>query len=193
MGKVITINRQFGSGGREVGKRLSQALSYFYYDKELVYKLSELSGLDPTYIENNCEKYNTASYPYMIGRSFMSYQQPIVQMNIDLQIKQREMILDIAQKEDAVIIGRCADYILKNENVFKVYIYASNMDFRVKRCFDNAPEGENKTEEQMRKQILQIDKQRSKYYNQYTGQKWGDMQNYNLCIDTSKVCIKKAV
>ncbi len=193
MGKVITIGRQFGSGGREVGKRLAEELSYNYYDKELIKKISEESGLDIDYVENQSEQHTNQTLPYLVGKSFMAYTQPIDTINIELHIAQNTVLKEIAEKENAVIIGRSADYILKEENPLKVFIYASDMDYRIERCYNKVPEDRAKSKKEMQKEILKIDKKRASYYEFTTDQKWSNLGNYNLCIDTSKVGIKGAV
>ncbi len=193
MNRVITIGRQFGSGGREVGRRLAEELSYNYYDKELIKMISKESGLDINYVENQSEQYTNQTLPYLVGKSFMAYTQPIDTMNIELHTTQNTILKEIAQKGNAVIIGRSADYILKEEKPLKVFIYASDMDFRIERCYDKVPEDRIKSKKEMQKEILKVDKKRASYYEFTTDQKWSNLNNYNLCIDTSKVGIKGAV
>ncbi len=190
MNKIITINRQFGSGGREVGKRLADELSIAYYDKELLEKMATESGLSAEYIAMYDEK-STRNFGYTFGRTFSGYQQSpsdIVQLNYTKVIRQ------VGEKGNAVIIGRCANQILQDQSPFKIFIYSSDMDFRVNRCFEKVPsDRETKSEKQMAKEILKIDKQRAKYHEFYTGQTWMDMSNYNLCIDTSMIGIRGAI
>ena len=190
MSRIITINRQFGSGGREVGKRLADALQCAYYDKELLSKLSEETGFSPDFIEQ-FDEVATRDYGFTFARTIVSY---IPTPMEKIQIEQNILLRKIAEKGNCVIIGRCSNNVLSEYNPFKVFIYSSDMKCRVERCFEKVPEDrETKTFEKMEKEILAVDKRRRKYYEYYTGEKWLNMNNYNLCIDTSKVSIKKAV
>ncbi len=190
MKKLITINRQFGSGGREVGKRLADALDCAYYDKELLNAIMEETGMVGSGINLYDEK-ATRNYGYTFGRTFTTFQQS---PSDKLQIAVNKIIKQSAQKGDAVFIGRCSDYVLRELNPFKVFIYSSNMDFRVERCFEAVPEDRSsKGEKGMIKEILAVDKTRAKYHAHYTGLNCEDMKNYNLCVDTSEVGVKGAV
>ncbi len=189
MNKIITINRQFGSGGREVGKRLADELQIAYYDKELVEHLSENSIINPNYMEDFEDAIATRHYAFTFGRTFSL---PLLTPTEQLQRKQAKIIKEIANKQDCVIVGRCANYILK-EKAFKVFIFSSDMDMRIQRCYDKNKDDFNISKVEMEKQIAKIDHQRSKYYQSFTGEKWLDMSHYNLCIDTAKIDIKKAV
>lgn len=188
--QTITINRQFASGGREVGKRLADALGVAYYDKELLQEMAEKSGFSKKFVEEY-DEVSIKNYHFTYGHAFASYNNsPMTQL---LQI-QSETLQQIAEKESAVIIGRCADYILRDKNPFKVFIYSSDMEARIKRCYEKVPEDVGvKTEAEMKSDIRRVDKKRSEYYEDYTDQEWIDMSNYNLCIDTSKVGVKGAV
>jgi len=190
MRKIITINRQFGSGGREVGKRLADALQIAYYDKELISKIAVETHLAPNYIEKFEESVASRRYPITFGSSFsMSPLSP----NDTIQIAQTKIIKELANIGDCVIVGRCADFILKEQDTLNIFIYSSDMNMRIQRCYDKSSADKETSKEQMRKEILAIDKQRGKYNSYYTGQDWQSMSNYNLCIDTSKFDIKKAV
>ncbi len=188
--KIVTISRQFGSGGREVGKRLAEALGVAYYDKELMSMVSEETGFATEFIEKCSESVASTQFAYTFGRAFVRYQHHPEEQ---VQLAQLKVIRELDKTNGCVIVGRCADYLLKNDNPFKVFVYSSDMGYRVERCFDRVPEDREKGEKEMQKKITSIDKQRAKYYDYYTGKKWGEVENYNLCIDISKVGIKKAV
>ncbi len=190
MGDIITIGRRFGSGGREVGKRLADELGFAYYDKQLLESVAEQTGLAVDYIEQYSEAGYTRNYPYAFGRAFVSYQQSPAEK---IQLAQIDVIKQLADKGPCVIVGRCSDYFLSDSNPFNVFINASNMECRLKRCYDKVPADKGKSENQMKKEILSVDKTRAKYYEFSTGQKWGDMQNYHLCVDTSLFGIKNTV
>ncbi len=188
--RIITISRQFGSGGREVGKRVADALSIAYYDKEILQAISEQAALDTTLIDK-LDSNVSRSFGYTFSRSFMMYKQLPVN---EASFAKTDMLKKLASKSSAVFVGGCYDYILRESDPFKVYIYSSDMQYRVNRCFDKVPE-DRKTisEKKMADEILEIDKNRAKYYESQTAQKWANSENYNLCIDTSKVGTKGAV
>ncbi len=191
MSSIITISRQFGSGGREVSKRLADKLGFAYYDKQLISEIEKESTFSPEFIKKYSEAPITHTFPLSFGRTLpMYYQQPA---SVQVQIEQTNVIRKLAQKGNAIFVGRSADYTLRDEDIFKVFIYSSDMDKRVQRCFEKGADTEDQTEKSMEKEIRKVDKRRAKYYEDFTGQKWGQMTNYNLCIDTSKVSIKKAV
>lgn len=189
MKKIITINRQFSTGGREIGKRLADTLQISYYDNELITKVAEESKLDPKYIARYEESSVSRLFPFTFGKT-MTTKYPIPQDTVYLE--QSKIIRKLAQTQDMVIVGRCASHILK-DSAFKVFIYSSDMKKRIERCYDKVPSDSNKTTEEMQKHILNIDKERRRYYEFYTDEAWLDMQNHNLCIDTAKVSIEHAV
>ncbi len=188
--RTITISRQFGSGGREVGKRVADALSCAYYDKEILNAISEETGLDTVLIDE-LDSNASRNFGYTFSRSFKVYGQlPIGEVTL----AKSNIMKRLAGRQTAVFIGRCSDYILSEHHPFKVYIYSSDMDYRVKRCFSKVP-GDKAViaAKEMVSEITAIDKNRAKYYEGHTGLKWTAIENYNLCIDTSKVGIKGAV
>lgn len=194
MSRIITINRQFSSGGREVAKRLADKLSFAYYDKEIIEVVAEKTGLHENYIEKYSEAKLTRSYPFVFARTFSANSSnPIEQMQMQLQIEQSKLIKELSARGDCVIVGRCAGHILRDDMPFKIFIYSSNMDSRIKRCYEKVPTDKGTPEKQMKKMILDIDKNRAAFYSANTEKKWDDMSNYNLCIDTYAVGIKKAV
>lgn len=187
MSNIITINRQFGSGGSEVGELLAKELNYAYYDKNLIHAIANESGFAEEYIESYNET-ATRDYYYTFSHTFSTFQQSPTDK---IQLAFLKVIKELAQKdENMVIIGRCASHILNDYKPFKVFIYASDMDFRVAR---RSEDGAGKSKEEGQKMIQEMDKKRAKYHEFYTGQVWNDMSNYNLCIDTSIIGIEKAV
>ena len=190
MSNIITISRQFSSGGREIGKRLADALLYAYYDRELIKKVAEESGFAESYIERYSEGNITRAYPFTFRNTFVNY---IQSPRDKIQIAQEKIITELSEKSDCIIIGRCADCILKEHTIIKIFVYSSDMDARINRCYDKVPTDKSKSRKEIEKMILSVDKERAKYYGFYTGREWGNMLNYNLCIDTSIVSIQKAV
>ena len=190
MKRIITIGREFGSGGRELGRRLAEELEIEYYDKEIITEISKHTQLSEEYIRDILEKKPHHLYPITIGHS-------ITYVN-DYQLKQAQTVYqaqwdilkELAAKSDCVIVGRCADYILSEFNPFRIFVYA-DMDSRLKRCTKRSPESENVAEKTIKKEIQRIDKERAQYYHYYTGKDWGAKENYDLCINTTNKDIKE--
>ena len=191
MDRIITIGRQFGSGGREFGRRLSEELGVAYYDQEIVTEIAKRTSMSEQYVQQIIEQKPIISFPIHTGNSFYPVLNPVLEQGYNVFIEQSNIIKEMAEKSGGcVIVGRCADYILNDYNPFRIFVYA-DMEYRIKRCRRNAPENEHLTDKEMRKMILSVDKNRAKYYEHYTDQKWGDIMNYDLCINTSTAEIKK--
>ena len=194
MSLVITIGRQFGSGGRDVGEKISEYFNIPYYDKELVEMAAQRSNISKEALKDIDERatnsflYSLASGNYSLRgiNAPIYYEMPI---NDKLFIAQSEVIKEIARKSSCVIVGRCADYVLENEDVdiFNVFIYAS-VDYRAKRVM----EALDLTQAKARDKVIKTDKQRRTYYDYYTGRDWGSMNNYDLCINAEKFGIDGA-
>ncbi len=192
MGRIITIGREFGSGGRELGRRLAEELHVEYYDRELLAEIAKHTSLAEEYIQNVIERQPHSLMPITIGRSFAYVEDYAFKQAQAVYQAQSKIIRNLADKSDCVIIGRCADYILREQNPFRIFVYA-DMESRVHRCMERRAEGETLTEKEMKKQIQAMDKNRARYYEFYTGLKWGDKLNYDLCINTSGTVIKEIV
>mgnify|MGYP002282507633 CR=1 FL=1 len=192
MNKVITISREFGSGGRELGRRLSELLNIAYYDQEIISEIAKRISLSEQYVEAIVEHQPSFSFPIHIGRSFYPAVNPAFEQTMAVYQEQARIITQMAAKSNCVIVGRCADYILKEYRPFRIFIYA-DMESKIKRCREKGPEDEKLTEKEMKRHILALDKERAKYYEFYTDRRWGDKLNYDLCINTSFLEIKKLV
>lgn len=192
MSKIITIGRQFGSGGRELGKRLADELGLRYYDKEILSEIANQTSMSEEYVSNIIEQAPKRSYPITIGHSFAFSDNYYMMQMQSVYLAQDKIIRQLASDSDCIIIGRCADYILRDMNPCRIFVYAS-MQSRIDRCIQRALEGENITEKEMKKKINEIDKNRSRYYGFYTGRTWGDINNYDVCINTSGKVIKDLV
>ena len=174
---VITIGREFGSGGREIGIKLSKKLNIPFYDKELILHTAKKTNLEKSIVERYDEQH---SFPaFSSSNIFDIYQMP---MSDRIYIAQADVIRDIANKESCIIVGRCADFILdENPDVFKVFITAPMKD-KVER---KRPILEGKSDSEIESHISKIDKKRAKYYTYYTDRTWGKASTYNLCLDSS--------
>ena len=188
---IITIGRQFGSGGRQVGKLVAKELNIPFYDEELISLAAEKSNLCKEAIEEADEK-NASSllYTLAMGSSAMlhssHYHMPI---NDKLFLVQSDIIKDIASKGSAVIVGRCADYVLKDHpRAFSVFIHA-DLEVKIKNMMDTDP---NTTRNEAQSLITKTDRRRANYYTFYTGNRWGAMENYDMTLDVGKLGAEKA-
>lgn len=190
MNKIVTISREFGSGGKEVGKRLADALGYSYYDSEIITLLAKETGMSEEYIKNISEK---GAYPYafQFAKSFVMYS--AVQNNqTELLVAQSKILKKIAEKGNAIIVGRGANTILKDYNPMNIFVYA-DMESKIKRCREKAKEDENLTDKELEHKIKSIDKNRKALNDLISNAEWGSKENYNLCINTSNIEIKSMV
>lgn len=192
MNKIITIGREFGSGGRELGRRLSEALGIAYYDQEIISEIVKRTSLSKEYVQAIEEHRPVISFPIHIGRSFYPALDPVFEQNMAVYQEQAKVIEEMAEKSDCVIVGRCADYVLREQNPFRLFVYA-DMESKMKRCRAKGPEDEKLTDRELRQKIQGIDKKRAKYYEFYTGNKWGDKLNFDLCVNTTQTQIKEIV
>ena len=193
MNKIITIGREFGSGGRELGRRLAEELGIEYYDKEVISAISEKTSMSEEYLKSVIEGRPHHLFPITIGQSISIAEAYGFEQAQSIYSAQTEVIRELAKNSSCVIVGRCADYILRDINPTRIFVYA-DIESRIRRCI--ARNGDNEhgmTEKQIKKHIISIDKNRAKYYDLYTGQKWGDKSNYDLCINTTDVVIKDIV
>lgn len=190
---VITISREFGSGGREIASKLAERLNVDFYDKELIYLAAKKSGVDPSVFEKIDERasnsllYSLSMGMFNFGQTGFSPDDQI-SINDQLYLIQYEIIRKLAKKP-CVIVGRCADYILKDQtNCISVFIHA-DFNFRCER----AARVRNISDSNIEAVVRKTDKFRSNYYRFYTEQKWGLPQNYNLTINSGKLSVSQAV
>ena len=160
--RIITISREFGSGGRELGKRLAEELDFAYYDKEILSMISERMQMDEDYIEKELNKSITITYPYTIRRSFYQTPSQVNQVS-KLLAEQNKIICSLAEKEDCIIVGRGADAILREHDPFSLFIYADQAS-KVARCRSRAHKEERLSENELKRKMKQIDKSRAAVY-----------------------------
>ena len=193
MNRIITIGREFGSGGREVGRRLSEELGFAYYDREIVSEIAKRTSLSEEYVHQIVERRPIAPFPIHVGRSFhMPLLSPVWDQGQAIYQEQHNLIREMAQKSDCVIIGRCADYILREQSPFRLFIYA-DMESKIARCREKGKDAEGMTDKELKQHILDVNKDRAKYYEFYTGQTWGDRLNYDQCVNTTHADLKRTV
>ena len=190
---IITVARQFGSGGREIATALAKKLGIKYYDKELISLAAKENGMSPEVFEKVDEQatnsllYSLSMGLYNFGNGFSAMGD--LPMNDQLYIIQHKMIKRLAEEGPCVILGRCADYVLRDfDNVVNVFINA-DMEYRKKRAIKYHNVDKRKAEQI----INRTDKNRANYYSFYSGLKWGQPQNYDLCINSSRMTQENVV
>lgn len=190
MSKIITISREFGSGGRTIGKLLSKELGIPCYDREIVSELSLKSGFSEEFIKNEGEYASTTnSFLFNLSQLVSSPMAPTLSLQQQLFILQSNLIKEIANREPCIIVGRCADYILKDRSdVFNVFVHASD-EFRIKRI-ENVYSDVSK--EPTQKRLKDKDAKRKVYYKNFTYRDWGHAKNYDLAIDTTNISFENA-
>lgn len=189
---IVTIGRMFGSGGGEIARKTAELLGVKCYDKELIIKSAEASGISPEQLETVDER---ATNSFLYSLAMASYNGQIAGitgndmiMSDRLFSVQSDIIRGIANEGSSVIIGRCADDILsKYDCLLKVFVYAP-LENRIKRIMEQ----HSLEESEAKALIKKTDKKRASYYNFYTGRSWGASENYNICIDTSRFGIEES-
>lgn len=187
--RIITIGREFGSGGRELGKRLAEELQIPSYDKEIITAVANLRGISPDHVERISESDIRGIYPSTIGHTFtMPYYFPTD--TVSVLVSQQDVIRRLAKHGDCVIVGRCADVLLQDMHPLNLFVYA-NEESKLARCLERAQEGE--TERYIRREMKRIDKERAANRRIVTNKPWGKKETYHLCIDTTNVEIKAII
>lgn len=186
---IITVGRQFGSGGRELGKRLADALGIPCYDKEIINEVAKLQGVTPEHVNHIGDSDIRAVYASTIGHTLTV---PLYYDNSPLMIlaERDSVIKRLASLGDCVIVGRNADVVLKDMHPLNLFVYADT-ESKLRRCMERAQEGE--TEKSILKQMKKIDKHRAANRRMATDSEWGQPESYHLCINTSGHEIKTLV
>ena len=190
---VITIARGYGSGGRTIGKMLADQLGISFYDRELLRLASDESGINEELFAKADESVRNTLL-YKIARNI--YRGELIPPDSDDFISndnlfnyQAKIIKGLAAQESCVIVGRCADFVLRDQtNVIRVFVHAP-----LESCIDRLEEMYGEERKALEKKILLTDKKRGIYYKYYTGQEWNDAMNYDLCINTSKLTFEQGV
>lgn len=185
MNKIITISRQYGSGGREIGAKLAEKLGIPFYDNEIITRAAKESGFSEQAFENAEKKAsNSLLYSIVMGMGAYGNQDiGFTHLSLDdqLYLAQSSVIRKVAEEGPCVIVGRCADYVLRDyTNVVHIFVWA-DMEFRKKRIISQFGIKENKAEEE----IIKTDKRRANYYNYHADEKWGKAENYHLSIKSN--------
>ncbi len=187
---IITLNRSFGSGGKEIAKRLSEELNIAFYDEDIINDVINESGISDEYLEKYSDINFTKNYDFKFATSFNNYNKSLVSDVFDKHLK---VINDLAKMGNGIFVGTCADYVLKDNKPFNIYIYASDDKFILDRLIEKNSKDKNKSKKELLKIVSTINENRSKYYEYYTGKKVEDVSNYDLVLDVSKIGIKNSV
>lgn len=180
--RIITISREFGSGGRELGKRMSDYLGWDYYDREIITHIAEEHGLDEAYVDRLLEE--RPRQTITIRRSFRTL--PKQSASALLLGKEKKVIERIAAKgRDCVIVGRNADWYLRDQNVFSIFVCAP-MNDKVRRCRERAEGDEVLSDKELKKMIRNIDKNRSAIRDLTGGSGWGKISSYDMTVNTGR-------
>lgn len=185
--QIITISREFGSGGRTIGKKVAEQLQIAYYDEEIVSEIAKESGLAESFVKEQGEYANTSSHFLF---NFNNWGNGMTSTLSDrLYVLQRNLICELAEKGPCVIVGRCADYVLRERrDCLNVFVHA-DMEFRADRIVRLYGEKVDAPQ----KRLEEKDKKRSTYYKYYTNRTWGKAQNYHLCLDSGMLGIEHCV
>ena len=190
MNKIITISREFGSGGRELAKRLADELGYSYYDKEIITKIAQESDLNENYVQNVLNNDIITQFNFTFAHSFSNIN--YVNTSIEILNLQNKIIKELASTGNCVIVGRAADIILEEYKPFKIFVYADDV-FKIERIRNREFNKEKLSDKEILKQINKIDKIRASNYDLISSNTWGDKSHYDLCINTSNIEIKKII
>ena len=187
---VITVSRQFGSGGRELGKRLADRLGYAYYDREIEEHVAHRMDLDEGYISRAIERGALISVPLHFGRTLASPH--LLKQQVSILVEKQRVLRELADASDCVIVGRAADVILADRNPFRLFVYAG-MEYKAARCRTYAEPGEGLSDRELEKAIRRMDARRAEYHRMFSDARWGRKENYHLCLNTTRLEIKGIV
>ena len=184
--RIITISREFGSGGRFIGEEVAKKLGIAYYDKDIIGKIADHAGLSPEYVQESSE---LSPRKGLFAYAFTGRDATGKSMGDIVYEAQRKVILDIAEKESCVIIGRCADYVLDGtEGLIRVFLYA---DIKVRE--ERVRERNLYADKDVLKNIHRIDRERRDYNRYYAGRDWEKPENYDLLINTTQIGVDGSV
>ena len=189
--KIITISREFGSGGRELGKRLADALGVPCYDQQIIELVAEREKLDKTYVASRSEKDIRVFYPTTIARGFYRSNYMVMQ-SVQIMSAEQDIIKKLAASGDCVIVGRAADVILEEYKPFRIFVCADDAS-KIARCRSRAESNENLSDKEILRKCREIDKRRSSYRRMFTDKKWGDASGSDICINTTGREIKTLI
>ena len=168
-----------------MGKRLAEVLGVAYYDREIITAVAQKSGLAEEYIASISERGVNAYYPITFGHTFAAYSSSLIDPQMEVMAEQNKLLKELAQKGDCVIVGRCADVVLRDQEPFNLFVYADRVS-KLERCRARQSESEKSlSDNELKRRMAKVDKDRSRYRSLLTDTRWGDPEAYHLCVNTS--------
>ena len=190
MKRIITISREFGSGGRTIGREVAKRLGYGFYDRELVEEVAKRSGFSQEFIEENGEYANARSSLLFYWATTKQHTMENLSMHDQIYIVQTKIIEELAEKGDCVIVGRRADYILRDRKDCLHAFICADMESRAKHIVEYYGQCDKSPE----KRLTEKDQKRKVYYKNYTGRNWGEAKNYDVCLNSGvlgmELCVR---
>jgi len=186
--RIITVSREFGSGGRELAKRIADKMGIAYFDREIITEVAKRSELDEGYVEAVLDRGMFRDIHITFGHSIASMG-TMHHTTQKILTEQQKLITELAAHGDCVIVGRNADVILKDENPLKLFVY-SDAESRIARCKERAPEGERLSDREIARMIKRINRSRARTHTYMSSTPWGDRAGYHLCVNTTNADIK---
>lgn len=184
---IITVSREFGSGGRELGKRMADVLGWDYYDREIIDAVAKEEGLDADYVNAVLERHEWWSVPITFHRTFTVTNAP----NTDLLVQEKKVIERIAEAgRSCILVGRNADFFLRSYNPFRIFVCAET-EAKIRRCRERAEEQEGLSDREIERQIRRIDRSRAANRELVAGDRWGDRSAYHLTVNTTDWNLKE--
>lgn len=189
--RIITISREFGSGGREFGKRLAESLGYAYFDRQIVTELSKKMAMDENYLERTLDTNWTQNYNLSYAKTLTTGR--LVTQNSFLLAEQHKLVKHLAAQGDCVIVGSNADVILAEMKPLRFFVYA-DVESKIARCRDRETEAENFSDREWAQKIKSVDKGRATKHDMMNSvYPWGDKRGYDFCVNTSGTNIVKII
>ena len=188
---IVTISRQFASGGREVGKRLADALNLQYYDREILTEIAKSTSLDEDYITNILAKGGYPKFTLSFAHS-LPLSSAAMDTVTDVLVAQQKIVRAIGEKGNCLIVGRNADVILRDKHPVRIFVYADDQS-KIRRCRERERDGEDLSDKKLLKKFKEIDKGREKLHDLMSGYDWGAKEGYDIMLNTSNTDIKSVI
>lgn len=186
MNRIITISREFGSGGREIGRRLAEKMKIAYYDQEVIGALIQRSPEAERYIRYVSKERPLPLLPISTARTFGMSANCAAEQNLKFYLQESQVIREMAEKSDCIIVGRCGDFVLRHMEPLRLFVYAE-MESKIARCRRKGEDVQGMSDKELIQEIRSVDKKRARYYKFFINQTWGKKENYDLCLNTSRI------
>ena len=189
--KVVTVSRQYGTGGRLFGKKLAEELGFTFVDKIIAHELAQKTDMSEGYIEHFLDTGIPVGMSSSDGEAF-SYSYSETQKNVNLQIESHRLLKKLADEKDIVVVGRASDIILSDYNPFRIFIYGDDTS-RIMNIKEQEPEGANLSAKDIQREMVMIDNERYQHHALFSHIRWGEKLGYDLCINATNVDIQKVI